>query len=121
MTKSPTRIKAYRYGMRAELRCVVFLWMRGYQIIARRMRNGCGEIDLIASRGRQLVFIEVKARQSRDAGLYALAPKQQQRIARAANMWLAEHTKYAGRDARFDLMVVQRWRVHHVRHAFEIQ
>lgn len=120
MTKSPARLKAYRYGLRAEVRCMVFLWLRGYRIVTRRMRNGCGEIDLIACRRNGIVFIEVKARQSREDGLYALTPKQQQRIGRAAQMWLAEHSKYAGRDARFDLMVVHGWRVHQVRHAFEI-
>lgn len=117
---SSTRLAAYRYGLRAETRCVIFLWVRGYHIIARRMRNSGGEIDLIAMRRHQLVFIEVKARQSRDEGLYALSPKQQQRIIHAAKIWLAEHTKYAGRDARFDLMVVHRWRVHQLRHAFEL-
>jgi putative endonuclease len=41
---------------------------RGYAIIARRYRRRGGELDIIARDGDTTVFIEVKARDSRDFG-----------------------------------------------------
>src|SRR5438309_11157615 len=41
---------------------------RGYAIIARRYRRRGGEVDIIARDGPTLVFVEVKARESRAFG-----------------------------------------------------
>jgi putative endonuclease len=53
-----------------------------------------------------LAFIEVKARDSRDEGLYAVTSQQQQRIARAAEVFRARHAELCTLDVRFDVMVV---------------
>lgn len=41
----------------------------GFQILERNYRNRSGEIDLIAKKGKLLVFIEVKSRSSEQYGL----------------------------------------------------
>ena len=41
---------------------------RGYAIIERRYRRRRGELDIVARDGPTLVFVEVKARESRDFG-----------------------------------------------------
>lgn len=112
--------QAYAYGLLAEYRCMLHLFFRGWRVVARRHRTPFGEIDVIAQRGRQLLFIEVKARQHRVDGLFALSPQQCERIARAASAYIAAHPKFAGLDMRFDLMVVAKgWRLTHIPHAFE--
>jgi putative endonuclease len=36
----------------------------GYQILARNVRYRCGELDIVARDGKDLVFVEVKCRRS---------------------------------------------------------
>ncbi len=55
-------------GARGERRAAWFYRLRGYRIVARNLRLKCGEIDLVARRGRTVVIVEVKARQSLAAG-----------------------------------------------------
>jgi len=120
MTRANKKLRAYRFGLWAEWLCIMSLMLTGHHILARRYRNSHGEIDLIAKRGKQLVFIEVKARQQVDDGLHALKPAQQQRIVRAASAFLANHPAYQELRIRFDFMVVSgiKW-PKHIRHAFE--
>lgn len=84
-------------------------------------------MDLIAQRGRLIVFVEVKTRRTRRFGAPELAvdgPKQA-RLVRAAQAWLREH---GGRftQARFDVLSCHApsqsdgaWRIEHWEGAFE--
>jgi putative endonuclease len=65
--------------------------LKFYQILARRYRIREGEIDIIARRGRTIVFVEVKARGDIDAALTAITPEKQRRFSRAASRWLASN------------------------------
>ena len=42
-----------------------YLVKNGYDIITRNYRKPCGEIDIVASKGDILVFVEVKTRRYR--------------------------------------------------------
>ena len=106
---APARIRAYRFGLRAETVCVWWLRLRGYRIVARRVKASVGEIDIIARRGSQLAMVEVKARRGDDDG-DMLTTHQCSRIERAAEVYVARHRQLAGLDMRFDLMVVRPWR-----------
>ena len=64
-----------------------------------------GEIDIIARRGRVLVFVEVKYRPHRDAAKAAVTPHQWGRIARAAQDFTARHRAFRGLVWRFDMVV----------------
>ena len=101
---------AERRGRWAEGLCVVRLTLTGWRILARRYAGlrgtAYGEIDLIAKRGGTVAFIEVKARQAREAGLLAIGHNQQRRIGRAAEAFLAHHPELAQCTARFDVMIV---------------
>ena len=46
-----------------------YLKKKGYHIVERNFRCRLGEIDIIARDGAELVFIEVKTRQSQSYGL----------------------------------------------------
>lgn len=50
-----------------------YLKKNKYKIIERNHRNKCGEIDVIATKGDDLVFVEVKTRRSEKFGTPAEA------------------------------------------------
>ncbi|MDA0262052.1 MAG: YraN family protein [Proteobacteria bacterium] len=102
--------RAYRFGLHAEALSVWWLRLRGYRIVAQRYRNQHGEIDIIAQRGKVLAIVEVKARNSHDAALNALAPRQRRRIERAAAGFLASQPRLGEHTVRFDLVAVIPWR-----------
>jgi putative endonuclease len=111
---SPERRAAETRGRRAETIAAWFLRLKGYRVLATRYKTPVGEIDLIVRRGRQVAFVEVKARDSRDAAIFAVTPIGQRRIARAAAVWLAAHPAAAGLDLRFDVVLTmpRRWPRH---------
>ena len=79
---------------------------RGYAIIERRYRTRYGEIDIIASAGRTIVFVEVKARWGDGyGGGAAVTPCKQQRIVRMAIDFLARH-RLQDQPCRFDVVTV---------------
>jgi putative endonuclease len=71
-------------GRRAEWLAALWLLLKGYRLLARRVRTPGGEIDLIMRRGDALVFVEVKARATLDSGLAALHAGGMNRVAAAA-------------------------------------
>jgi putative endonuclease len=102
------RRAAERRGRWAERLAAALLYCKGYRLVATRHRTPLGEIDLVMRRGRLLVFVEVKYRDDATAGIYALGPRQQARLRRAAVLFGAAHPAFAGFDRRFDLVVVAR-------------
>ncbi|MGH7424877.1 MAG: YraN family protein [Candidatus Methylomirabilales bacterium] len=97
-------VKVAEIGEEAAAR---FLRRRGYAILARNWRIPLGELDIVARRGRTLVFVEVKARRSSDF----LDPAEgvdwakQARLRRLAAAYLAiEGPEFT--DCRFDVVSV---------------
>lgn len=118
---SPTRQAAHARGLAAEARAGAYLEQLGFAIIAQRVRNKAGEIDLIARIGDLLVFCEVKVRADLEAAAWSILPRQQRRIALAAEAWLAERPDLATLNARFDaILVTKEGRVQHLPGAFEM-
>lgn len=110
-----------------EARAAAYLARRGYRIVARNVRAGGVEIDIVARRGRLVVFAEVKTRRSRALGApeTAVDARKQARLARGAAAWLREHPGVAHR-MRFDVIACEPsagpaggWRVHHIEGAFD--
>lgn len=96
----------YRTGLRAEKLAAWFLRAKGYRILARRYKTPVGEIDLIASRGNTMIFVEVKARGTIDRALESILPKQAARIMRAAEYYMAVQ-RDQGRAMRFDVIAIR--------------
>jgi putative endonuclease len=118
----PERVAAFGLGLSAESRAAAYLVAKGYRIAARRFRTPIGEVDIVARRGRVLIFVEVKARNSLDAAAYSLLPRQQRRIAAAASFWLSRNPNDAGNDIRFDAVLVAPGKIpRHIQAAFETQ
>lgn len=99
-----TRRARDRDGRRAEWIAALALGLRGYRILARRVRTPLGEIDLIAVRGRRLAFVEVKRRATREAAEAAVTAAQRARIRRAADLWLAHNARYQSHELGFDIL-----------------
>jgi putative endonuclease len=80
---------------------------RGYAIIARRHRCRGGEIDIIARDGRTLVFVEVKARETRafGAAAEAVTASKQRRIVRIASEYVTQHHLQES-PCRFDVVAI---------------
>jgi putative endonuclease len=118
----PERVAAFRVGISAESRAAAYLIAKGYRILARRWKSPAGEIDIVARRRRLLVFVEVKARATLDAAAESLHPRQQQRIAAAAEAWLAAYPDPNILDMRFDAVLVVPGKLpQHIPSAFETQ
>ncbi|HEC90205.1 MAG TPA: YraN family protein [Alphaproteobacteria bacterium] len=103
-----------RFGRRAELLAALSLMLKGYRILRRRFKTSTGEIDLIARRGRLLIAVEVKARQTLGQAAEAVTPGQRARIVRALEVFIAARPDCARMDIRFDVMAVRPrcWPVH---------
>lgn len=111
--------KAHKFGVQAERLATLFLKAKGYQILNTRYRVGVGEIDIVAKRQGTIVFVEVKRRQSLSEALHSLKARQQTRIIRAAEHWLAENQLPLNTDCHFDMMVFSAYLVpHHIKNAF---
>jgi putative endonuclease len=114
------RVTSFQIGLSAERRACLYLIAKGYRILARRYRTPHGEIDVVAKRRATLVFAEVKARNTLEDAAYSVTPRQQQRIATAASLWLAAHPDHANLDCRFDVILIAPRRLpRHLEAAFE--
>jgi putative endonuclease len=91
-------------GRRGEAWAALFLQLKLYRIIGRRVKTPVGEIDLIARRGHQIAFIEVKSRSFSSGEADALAAVNIRRIVRASEVWLTRHPRYATHDMRYDVI-----------------
>jgi putative endonuclease len=99
------RQRAERSGRRAENLAAWWLRLKGWRILARRVRTPVGEVDLIARRGGVTAFIEVKARGSEAEAGFALDDYRLRRVVRAAEA-LAPHFARAGDIIRIDAILI---------------
>ena len=98
--------RAWRLGRIAETLAVWHLRAKGYRIVTRQFRSRVGEIDIIARRGRVLVFVEVKARRDVATAADAISTRQKNRIIRTAEVFVQARPSLALMDERFDAILV---------------
>jgi putative endonuclease len=93
---------------RAERRAVWHYRLRGYRILATNAWAAGNEVDVVARRGRRLVFCEVKEKTGTRYGDPAdmVGAEKQRRIRRAAQAWLTQHPELAELEIRFDVVAV---------------
>lgn len=114
-----SRRRAERAGRMAETVAAIWLRLKGYRILARRLKTPVGEIDILAARGASLVAVEVKSRASRIAALESIAPRQWHRLARAVEWAQAHRPEWVGLSLRFDAVLLVPGRLpHHVADAW---
>lgn len=94
-------------GARAEELAAAFLAQRGLRIVERNWRCRGGELDIVASEGDTLVFVEVRLRRSRDFGGAAesITAKKRARMMLAAELYLAGLARTP--PCRFDAILLE--------------
>ncbi|MDH3335524.1 MAG: YraN family protein, partial [Rhodospirillaceae bacterium] len=89
---------AHRRGRRTETWAKWWLRIHGYKVVCQNFKTAQGEIDIIATRGGVLSFVEVKMRSNMDDAFYAISSGQKKRIERAAEHFLKKHPKFSSSD-----------------------
>jgi putative endonuclease len=98
---------AERRGHRSETIAALWLRLKGYRILERRLKTRLGEIDLVAAAPfGPVCFIEVKARGMARTAAESVGNTQLTRIARAASLYLAGRPHLSRRGSRFDIVAI---------------
>lgn len=103
------RREAERRGRRGEGWAALYLRLRGWRVLARRVKTPRGEVDLIVRRGRAVAFVEVKWRGDAGGLDHAIDARRLSRVAAAAESIVH---RYAGArdDVRIDVLLLAPWR-----------
>ena len=93
-------------GVAGEVIAARFLREKGYTILSSNYRSRFGEIDIIATDGRYIVFVEVKARSDNSMLMprEAVTPDKQQKILRTAALYIRAYP--SNLQPRFDVVEV---------------
>ena len=119
--QSDVRRRAHALGLSAESRAAWYLRLTGWRILKHRYKTRAGEIDLIAKKRKTVAFIEVKARKTRQAAMEAVTPASQERISRAAKIFVSEHPKAGFFALRFDVIIIRPWALpERIENAFQV-
>lgn len=101
------RKAAEKSGRTAEFLATIWLGLKWYRVIGKRVRTPAGELDIVAlSVSGVLAIVEVKARKTYAEALEAISDRQRQRIIRAAKLYLGMHPALRHRHVRFDAILV---------------
>jgi len=104
MAERTTRQKDGDFG---EEQAAAHLALHGFACLAQNYHSRYGEIDLIASNDRWLLFVEVKTRRagSMVSPREAVDARKQQRLTSTAEAYLAAHPTQL--QPRFDVVCVE--------------
>ncbi len=104
--KNPIK-KTYQFGYLAEKYAMIFLWLKGYKILAHRYKSKFGEIDIIAKKNNFIIFVEVKARYKKINVENVLNFYQINRIKISAENFMAKNQRLQKCYRRFDFIEVR--------------
>jgi putative endonuclease len=114
-----TSLTGHAKGVAAEKQAAAYLRLKAYRILEMRYKTPHGEVDIIAQRGKLIVFVEVKYRDALAAAAEAVHARNQRRVRQAAALYLAQHEEYTDFDVRFDaLLMAPRRLPRHIENAF---
>lgn len=107
-----------KLGEKGERKARRYLRLHGWKIIAKNYKNPFGEIDIIASKGGVVAFIEVKTRLNDIFGL----PSEAVNSTRKRRYIMGANYYFAGKEidctVRFDIIEVFNGRLNHIENAF---
>jgi putative endonuclease len=94
--------------------------LRGYRILDTNCWLAGAELDVVARRGRVLVFCEVKSKSGDRFGdpLEMVDARKVSRVRRAASAWLVTQPGLEGLDVRFDVIAERAGRLEHLADVF---
>jgi len=98
-----------------------YLLVQGYTMVERDTRQGHFEIDLIATKGNRIIFIEVKTRSDLKVDpVQSINSRKIGRICAAANSYVNQHK--LPHEVQFDIVIVignpDNYTIEHIPDAF---
>ena len=99
------RQRAERRGRQGEDRAAAWLTLKGWRILARRVKTPRGEIDLVAKRAGTVAFVEVKWRAKKADLDTAIDEYRLSRVAAAVETVAHEYAR-GGEDIRIDVILL---------------
>ena len=95
-------------GKRGEAYAADYLTAHGSAILDRNWHCPLGELDLVTERDGQLIFVEVRTRQTDRLGTpeESITPAKRAKLIAAAQTYLDEHDQ-ADRDWRIDVVAIE--------------
>jgi len=102
------KVRSRRLGNFGERVAASHLEAKGYAILERNWSTREGEIDLIASRGSDLVFVEVRSRRGRSMGTpeESITGRKAAHIRAAAAAYVQQHPE-APPNQRVDVVALE--------------
>jgi len=111
-----------RKGREGEGAAVEYLEKNGYKVVERNFRSRRGEVDIIARKNEELVFVEVKNWDALtiDSIEHSLNSLKKQRIIKTAHYFIHCHPELKESRIRFDLIFVhgELSKIDHIKNAF---
>jgi putative endonuclease len=104
----------------AERRAARWYRLRGYRILDTNVWIAGFELDIVARRGKRLIFCEVKSKSGPRFGdpLEMVTPRKIERIRRAAEAWLAANAVHRGCRVSFDVVAERSGKLERIAQAF---
>ena len=93
-----------KQGKDAETACCAYLKSHGLKLIDQNFSCRQGEIDIIMTDNKMLVFVEVRFRKndSFGGGLESITPAKQNKLRKTAELYLQQNNQH--KNARFDVV-----------------
>lgn len=106
-------------GVSGEINACQYLKDKKYIIEKTNFKTNVGEIDIVARKGRTIVFVEVKKRETLVYGRpsEAVDQRKQNKIRNTAQLYLLKN-KLASSPVRFDVIELIGDKINHIENAF---
>jgi putative endonuclease len=101
----PLPTAARQLGNDAEQEAACWLATHGYDIVARNVVLKHGELDIVARKQDEVIFVEVKARRGTWPPEEAITPAKQRTLVRTATLFMQNHN-WTDLPARFDVITL---------------
>ena len=95
-------------GRWGEIKASEYLEEKGYELVESNYRTEYGEIDVIALKDGELIFVEVKTRTGKKFGNpeESITPQKMDHMVSSASAYLQDHPDVQ-RDWRIDVIAIQ--------------
>ncbi|HNX28566.1 MAG TPA: YraN family protein [Syntrophomonadaceae bacterium] len=110
-------------GRQGESKAAEYLTQQGYKVIARNYHTRFGELDIICTKGNDMIFVEVKTRTSLKFGYpeEAITYKKTEHLKKAALIYMSNMNRPFG-EMHFDVITILimdgQEKINHIKDAF---
>lgn len=110
-------------GNKGETKACEYLISQDYKILYRNWHDQFGELDIIATKGEKIIFVEVKSLPKGNIELLSgvLNKNKQNRIIKTSKRFLINHRQYSNSYVAYDVIVIDMPgmpEVYHIENAF---